>query len=103
MLDLRAEGQTGASVGLPDAWDRHGIGSRDMAFDIYGGNLRPGHCEVHPHVHEEFPCHVCVLERNRDQDMRADYDRQCAEEYEAYIARMIGDTEIGSWFGPDAA
>lgn len=33
-----------------------------MSFDIYGNTLRSGHCEVHPHVHEEFPCSVCMAE-----------------------------------------
>lgn len=33
-----------------------------MSFDIYGNNLRGGHCEVHPHVHEEYPCSVCLAE-----------------------------------------
>jgi len=33
-----------------------------MSFDIYGNNLRRGHCEVHPHVHEEYPCSVCLTE-----------------------------------------
>lgn len=41
-----------------------------MSFDIYGQRLRPGHCEVHPHVHEEYPCSVCLAEsanrRNRN-------------------------------------
>jgi hypothetical protein len=31
-----------------------------MAFDIYGQPLRPGHCEVHPHVGEPYPCTVCL-------------------------------------------
>lgn len=25
------------------------------------------HCEVHPHVHEEYPCSVCVAESNIKQ------------------------------------
>lgn len=31
-----------------------------MAFDIYGNRLTPGHCEVHPWVHCEYPCPVCM-------------------------------------------
>ncbi len=31
-----------------------------MAFDIYGNNLRSGYCEVHPDVHEEYPCSECL-------------------------------------------
>ena len=33
-----------------------------MGYDIYGNNLRNGHCEVHPNVHEEYPCSVCISE-----------------------------------------
>lgn len=33
-----------------------------MSFDIYGNNLRSGHCEVHPHVHESYPCSACMQE-----------------------------------------
>lgn len=39
-----------------------------MGFDIYGNRLKPGHCEVHPDVPEEWPCHVCIAEdRMRNQ------------------------------------
>ncbi|MFA5630306.1 MAG: hypothetical protein WC997_02240 [Porticoccaceae bacterium] len=34
-----------------------------MSFDIYGNPLARGHCEVHPHVHEEYPCSVCISEK----------------------------------------
>ena len=37
-----------------------------MAFDIYGNVLSRGCCEVHPHVHEEYPCHVCIADRRID-------------------------------------
>lgn len=37
-----------------------------MSFDIYGERLRPGHCEVHPHVHEEYPCSLC-MEKSRSK------------------------------------
>ncbi|MCL6479316.1 MAG: hypothetical protein K6T65_13065 [Peptococcaceae bacterium] len=33
-----------------------------MAYDIYGERLLPGHCEVHPWVHVEYPCPVCIRE-----------------------------------------
>ena len=35
-----------------------------MGFDIYGNRLLPGHCAVHPYVHEEFPCSICMAERS---------------------------------------
>ena len=33
-----------------------------MAFDIYGEHLRPGYCEVHPDIKEEYPCSKCIEE-----------------------------------------
>lgn len=39
-----------------------------MSWDIYGEKLRPGHCEVHPSVHEEYPCSVCLKETQRRQE-----------------------------------
>lgn len=36
-----------------------------MSWDIYGEPLRRGYCEVHPHVHEEYPCSVCLQENNK--------------------------------------
>ena len=45
-----------------------------MSFDIYGNTLRSGHCEVHPHVHEEYPCSVCIAETaQREQQQRPPY------------------------------
>ena len=44
-----------------------------MSYDIWGNPLPRGHCEVHPHVHEEYPCSVCIAERNqREQVSRHD-------------------------------
>lgn len=31
-----------------------------MAYDIYGGLLERGHCEVHPDVAEPYPCSECL-------------------------------------------
>lgn len=52
-----------------------------MAFDIYGNNLRPGHCEVHPDVHEEYPCSMCTARRAAtrvDAAWDREYDRHMA-------------------------
>ena len=38
-----------------------------MSYDIYGEILRKGHCEVHPHVHEEYPCSFCMAERELNE------------------------------------
>ena len=35
-----------------------------MNFDIYGNRLARGHCEVHPHVHQEYPCDLCLPQRS---------------------------------------
>lgn len=34
-----------------------------MNFDIYGGKLQENHCEVHPYVHEQYPCSACYAEK----------------------------------------
>ena len=36
-----------------------------MSFDIHGNSLRRGHCEVHPHVAEEYPCFVCIGDKRK--------------------------------------
>lgn len=41
-----------------------------MPFDIYGGELRRGHCEVHPWVHEPYPCSVCYMEAQHEEDLK---------------------------------
>lgn len=38
-----------------------------MRYDIYGNPLQCGHCEVHPHVHEEYPCSVCLTEKQQHE------------------------------------
>ena len=42
-----------------------------MSYGICGNPLRRGHCEVHPHVHEEYPCSVCVAESRRHQEAQS--------------------------------
>ncbi len=54
-----------------------------MAFDIYGGNLRGGHCEVHPQVHESYPCSVCYSESNQRQVQSKSDDEKYQEYCEA--------------------
>lgn len=41
-----------------------------MAWDIYGNHLRPGYCEVHPHVPEEYPCMLCRIRDREEQENR---------------------------------
>lgn len=33
-------------------------------WDIHGNPLTKGHCEVHPHIKEEYPCHVCLEQQH---------------------------------------
>lgn len=51
-----------------------------MSYDIWGNPLPRGHCEVHPHVHEEYPCSVCMAEKNQreqaSQQSEAEYYMQ---------------------------
>ena len=36
-----------------------------MSWDIYGNPLRRGYCEVHPDVHQEYPCSICMTEKQQ--------------------------------------
>lgn len=71
-----------------------------MAWDIYGNPLERGHCEVHPHVHEEYPCSVCMSERGQTQQphdalqqlqyefaQQGDYIKQLEAERDALAAK----------------
>lgn len=52
-----------------------------VSWDIYGNPLQRGHCEVHPHVHEEYPCSVCIAEKEQhnQQDENAYLLAQCQD------------------------
>lgn len=56
-----------------------------MAFDIYGNYLRPGHCEVHPEVPEEFPCYRCI-----EESAESDYAPEPPEPTTEDICSMQG-------------
>lgn len=49
-----------------------------MAYDIYGNQLRRGYCEVHPNVHEEYPCSACTAESSVNEAER--YAQQAYQE-----------------------
>lgn len=36
-----------------------------MSWDIYGNPLRRGYCEVHPDVHQEYPCSICMAQKQQ--------------------------------------
>lgn len=67
-----------------------------MAFDIYGNYLRPGHCEVHPEVHEGYPCSECDDEYysyRREQERQ--YEKYCEDElskqYQEHLENQYAD------------
>lgn len=69
-----------------------------MSYDIYGNNLRRGHCEVHPHVHEEYPCSICYIENTLNEERKEleRLERQHYEEQEQeYYERLHIKNDIG--------
>lgn len=65
-----------------------------MAYDIYGNNLKPGYCEVHPHVGEEYPCWICCKEIEQENERQRmnrqfqeaqnkDFEKAIQEQYES--------------------
>lgn len=61
-----------------------------MSWDIYGNPLARGHCEVHPHVHEEYPCSVCMAEKRQ----REQASQQSEAEY--YMQMEIEDLKAAN-------
>lgn len=59
-----------------------------MSFDIYGGRLRSGHCEVHPDVAEPYPCSVCGEEMAQAQGPKIEGPSE--EEYTEGICAESG-------------
>lgn len=58
-----------------------------MGYDIYGNNLASGHCEVHPHVAEQYPCSLCYAES--EQQRHYQYQQKQTDPREAeYYAEM---------------
>lgn len=72
-----------------------------MPYDIYGEHLRPGHCEVHPDVHEEYPCSYCMGESSRKQQEMREWETKYYAEYYAEMIRLH-EEEIfleGAYYG----
>ena len=57
-----------------------------MSWDIWGTPLRRGHCEVHPHVHEEYPCAICISDNLTKKSAKSEEDAYYRDAYDAYIA-----------------
>lgn len=72
-----------------------------MSYDIYGRPLRRGYCEVHPHIGEEYPCELCMMEADRERQRRADAEESRREYENTYYAQQVADAEYQSWFAPD--
>lgn len=60
-------------------------------WDIYGEPLERGHCEVHPWVHEEYPCPVCIGEHKSRKQQEQEYAKHCEEQAAAYYAEIEAD------------
>ena len=58
-----------------------------MSYDIYGNPLQRGHCEVHPHVAEEYPCSVCMADK-RQRDTIDRYEEAQVEEHQQLEAKL---------------
>ena len=61
-----------------------------MSFDIYGYPLRQGYCEVHPEVHQSYPCSLCYAESKKADDDK----RMEKEHYKQIEAEHHRDMEI---------
>lgn len=65
-----------------------------MTWDIHGQPLERGHCEVHPWVHMEYPCNVCLADNERRQ-LEKQQEQDYAEEMErAYYEDMELEMQI---------
>lgn len=68
-----------------------------MPYDIYGEHLQRGHCEVHPWVHEEYPCGICCSEMERTRRERAEADEHWAAMRLEQESQESGNQEFDSW------
>lgn len=77
-----------------------------MSWDIYGNPLRRGYCEVHPDVHQEYPCSICMAQKQQQSQphneleqlqyefaQQGDYIRHLESERAALAAQVqaLGD------------
>lgn len=80
-----------------------------MSYDIYGEPLRRGHCEVHPHVHEEYPCSVCLAQKQMQEPEYCDGDPdRCESSYNLGLAqqeieRLRAELKKMRWFVEELA
>lgn len=68
-----------------------------MSFDIYGEHLQRGDCEVHPWVHEDYPCSICLSENAQRRREKAEEARHWADLESKHYAQLFADEEYESW------
>jgi len=64
-----------------------------MSFDIYGNNLRKGYCEVHPNVHEEYPCSLCYAERQNKRERHSSQEPTESDFKEEELRQQLTDKD----------
>jgi len=68
-----------------------------MPYDIYGQPLRRGYCEVHPDMHQEYPCYICLYNAREYQENSEERDHYEQEMYEQYCKDMISEIIVDSF------
>lgn len=68
-----------------------------MSYSIYGERLESGHCEVHPWVHADYPCPLCLEDSRKRVDEKHAEAQYWREMEEAYYAQMRAEEEYQSW------
>lgn len=71
-----------------------------MAWDIHGEPLAPGHCEVHPWVHEPYPCGICISEGQRADEARREEEEHWEREAAAHYGREEHEHLVHEDLGP---
>lgn len=59
-----------------------------MAYDIHGNQLERGHCEVHPWVHQEYPCSVCLSDNKKQEQQRPTQQECVINDLESELADL---------------
>lgn len=62
-----------------------------MAFDIYGFILIPGYCEVHPDVHQEYPCDLCYAQDKIRDSRNKDIEDRRKEMEDVFSIHLVQD------------
>lgn len=71
-----------------------------MAWDIYGYPLKPGHCEVHPHIGQVYPCYLCLeKERRAKQEQESEY-QYWEDQARRHDAQQFAEA-CAPWFDPN--